>query len=126
MNRDFRIQYGAVGDAKLVLRQLIEETKRQLGEAGRDDVHGVRDEIANIKTEFMAAWGPRLTSDETPINPYRVFHDVMHTVDPSETIITHDLAIQPINSLFRPASSPVTSGGAVNPTRLRPWPGPRR
>ncbi len=90
MNRDYRIQYGAVGDAKLVLRQLIEEAKRQLGEAGRGDVHGVRDEIANIKTEFMAEWGPRLTSDEIPISPYRVFHEVMNTVDPSETIITHD------------------------------------
>ena len=59
LNRDFRVQYGAVGDAKLVLQQLIEEAKRQLGEggAGRGDVHGVRDEIANIKTEFMAEWG---------------------------------------------------------------------
>jgi acetolactate synthase-1/2/3 large subunit len=88
MNRDYRIQYGAVGDARLVLQQLIEEAKRQLGEQGRGDVHGVRDEIANIKEEFMKEWAPRLNSDETPINPYRVFTEVLQTVDPSEAIVT--------------------------------------
>ncbi len=119
MNRDFRIQYGAVGDAKLVIRQLIEEAKRQLGEQGRDDVHGVRDEIANIKTEFMAEWMPRLTSDETPISPYRVFHDVMNTVDPSETIITHDSGY-PRNQLvpFWPALKPRSYIGWGKSTQL--------
>jgi acetolactate synthase-1/2/3 large subunit len=119
MNRDYRIQYGAVGDAKLVLRQLIEEAKRQLGEQGRGDVHGVRDEIDNIRTEFMATWGPRLTSDEVPINPYRVFHEVMHTVDPSETIITHDSGY-PRNQLvpFWPALKPRTYLGWGKSTQL--------
>ncbi len=129
MNRDFRIQYGAVGDAKLVIRQLIEEAKRQLGEQGRDDVHGVRDEIANIKTEFMAEWGPRLTSDEVPISPYRVFHEVMHTVDPSETIITHDsgLPAQPARAVLARSQAPqLYRLGQVDPTRLWPRPGPRR
>jgi acetolactate synthase-1/2/3 large subunit len=119
MNRDYRIQYGAVGDAKLVLRQLIEEARRQLGEQGRGDVHGVRDEIANIRTEFMATWGPRLTSDEVPINPYRIFHEVMHTVDPSETIITHDSGY-PRNQLvpFWPALKPRTYLGWGKSTQL--------
>ena len=59
------------------------------------------------QTEFMAEWGPRLTSDETPISPYRVFHEVMNTVDPSETIITHDSGY-PRNQLvpFWPALKP--------------------
>ena len=34
LNRDNRIQYGAVGDARLVIQQLIEESKSQLGEHG--------------------------------------------------------------------------------------------
>ena len=33
---------------------------------------------------------PQLTSDETPLSPYRVIWDLLHTVDPDETIITHD------------------------------------
>jgi acetolactate synthase-1/2/3 large subunit len=33
---------------------------------------------------------PKLTSDETPLNPYRVLWDLAHTVDLDNTIITHD------------------------------------
>jgi acetolactate synthase-1/2/3 large subunit len=33
---------------------------------------------------------PKLTSDENPINPYRVLWDLLHTVDVANTIITHD------------------------------------
>jgi acetolactate synthase-1/2/3 large subunit len=119
MNRDYRIQYGAVGDAKLVLQQLIEEAKRQLGEQGRGDVHGVRDEIANIKEEFMKEWAPRLHSDEMPINPYRVFTEVMHTIDPSEAIVTHDSGY-PRNQLvpFWPALKPRSYIGWGKSTQL--------
>jgi acetolactate synthase-1/2/3 large subunit len=33
---------------------------------------------------------PKLTSGETPLNPYRVLWDLAHTVDLDNTIITHD------------------------------------
>ena len=38
----------------------------------------------------MADWRPLLTSDETPLNPYRVLWDLQRTVDVAKTIITHD------------------------------------
>ena len=38
----------------------------------------------------MAEWLPRLTSDEVPLNPYRVVWDIMHTVDLDNTIVTHE------------------------------------
>ena len=90
VNKDYRVDYGAVGDAKIVLRQMIEEAKSQLGEHGRGDVHGVRDEIANVRVQWMAEWSPSLNSDEVPISPYRVFTELMKAVDVRETIITHD------------------------------------
>ena len=90
VNKDYAVSYGAIGDAKLVLRQMIEEAKSQLGEHGRGDVHGVADEIAALGREFMAEWGPRLKSDEVPISPYRVFDELANAVDASNTIITHD------------------------------------
>ena len=31
LNKDYRVGYGAIGDSKLVLRQMIEEAKRQTG-----------------------------------------------------------------------------------------------
>ena len=90
VNKDYRVQLGAIGDAKLVLGQMIEEVKRQIGEHGRGDVEGVADEIARVRVEFMAEWGPRLSSDEVPISPYRVISEIANAVDVSNTIITHD------------------------------------
>ncbi|MCH8107531.1 MAG: hypothetical protein IIB30_04135, partial [Chloroflexi bacterium] len=33
---------------------------------------------------------PLLTSDEVPINPYRIIWDLMHAVDRTQTVVTHD------------------------------------
>ena len=69
LNKDYRVSYGAIGDAKVVLRQMIEEVKRQVGEHGRGDEKGVAAEISKVKAEFMAEWGPRLVSDEGTHQP---------------------------------------------------------
>ena len=53
-------------------------------------MHDVVAEIARVKGQFMAEWGPRLTSNEVPISPYRVFTELMQTVDIANTIVTHD------------------------------------
>ena len=90
VNKDYRVDYGAIGDAKLVLRQMIEEVRSQLGNEGRGDVNGVRSEISTIRAEFMSEWGPILSSDEVPISPYRVFSEMMKAVDIDNTIVTHD------------------------------------
>ena len=90
LNKQIRIDFGAIGDARLVLGQMIEEVKRQVGEHGRGDVNSVVQEIADVKASFMAEWGPRLNSDETPISPYRVFTELAKAVDEANTIITHD------------------------------------
>ena len=90
INKDYSMSYGAVGDAKIVLRQLIEEVKRQIGEHGRGDEKGVVDEIRKLKEAFISEWSPRLNSDEIPISPYRVITELARAVDVKNTIITHD------------------------------------
>ena len=90
LNKDYRISLGAIGDAKIVLRQMIEEVIRQTGEGGRGDVNGVVEEIRTVRESFMAEWGPRLASDEVPISPYRVIAELAKAVDVANTIITHD------------------------------------
>ena len=45
---------------------------------------------ARSKRNGSTQWKPKLTSDETPLSPYRVIWDLLHTVDVSNTIITHD------------------------------------
>tara|TARA_Y100000588_G_C14257684_1_gene926251 strand:- start:5 stop:1642 length:1638 start_codon:yes stop_codon:yes gene_type:complete len=90
LNKQYGPSYGAVGDAKIVLEQMIEEAKRQLGEQGRGDVNGVVDEIAKVREVWMEQWSPLLTSDEVPINPYRVFTELANSVNVADTIVTHD------------------------------------
>ncbi len=119
INRDYRVEYGAVGDAKLVLQQLIEEAKSQLGEHGRGDIHGVKEKISEIKAEFMKEWGPRLNSDETPMSPYRVFNEMMNSIDPRGAIVTHDSGY-PRNQIvpFWPALTPRSYIGWGKSTQL--------
>ncbi len=90
LNKDFVIDFGAIGDAKLVLQQMIEEVKRQVGEGGRGDVHGLVGRIASLRKEWLAQWEPHFTSNEVPISPYRVFRELENAVDVGNTIITHD------------------------------------
>ena len=89
LNADMMIDIGILGDAKLVLGQLIEELRQQTGGNGRDQTAVVR-EIKTLKDAWFEEWTPLLTSDEIPINPYRVIWDLMHTVDRAQTIVTHD------------------------------------
>jgi len=89
LNADLVIDLGILGDAKLVLPQLTEELRRQTGGKGRDGTATLR-EIEAVKQAWSEEWMPLLTSDEVPINPYRVIWDLMHTVDRAQTIVTHD------------------------------------
>jgi thiamine pyrophosphate-dependent acetolactate synthase large subunit-like protein len=86
VNKDVVADVAILGDAKLVLRQLIEEWDRQGGRPAESP----RDEIAALKRAWLAEWQPLLTSDETPLNPYRVLHDLARVADRTRTIITHD------------------------------------
>lgn len=88
VDKDYPIELALIGDAKLVLRQLIEELGRQIGSTRSPN--GVAGEVRAVRETDLREWLPRLTSDETPINPYRVIWDLMHTVDRTRTIVTHD------------------------------------
>ncbi len=90
LNKEEQLHHAVVGDAKLVIRQLIDEVKKQVGDGGRRGDGSVEAEIKRIKDEWLAEWMPLLTSDEVPINPYRVIWDMMHTVDRTQTVVTHD------------------------------------
>jgi thiamine pyrophosphate-dependent acetolactate synthase large subunit-like protein len=90
LSKDYPLENAIVGDARLVLRQLIDEVKAQLGAEGRKKDDSVRKELKAVKAEWVKDWTPKLTSDETPINPYRLINDMQKVFSPRETIITHD------------------------------------
>ena len=90
--RDFAtgydVDFGCLGDVKLVLGQVLAELDvgRETTEAGRD----VRAQLAAVRDQFRQDWLPRLTSDASPLSPYRVVWELMHTVDRTRTVLTHD------------------------------------
>ena len=90
INKDYKCQYPVVGDAKLVLRQVLEELKRLSNSQGRPANQALTEEIRSLKQGWLNHWMPKLTSDEVPINPYRVIWDLMHTVDLDNVIVTHE------------------------------------
>jgi len=90
INKNYRADYPIIGDAKLVLHQFIEAVKERLGSQGRGGKSTVTEEIKKVKEEWLGEWMPKLTSDEVPINPYRVIWELMHTIDPKQAIVTHD------------------------------------
>ncbi len=86
--KDVPIVVGLLGDAALTLEALTAELSQTI--RSPRDASAVEKEIAEVRESFMAEWKPLLTSNEAPINPYRVIWELMHTVDLKNTIITHD------------------------------------
>ncbi|MCH8187013.1 MAG: thiamine pyrophosphate-requiring protein [Chloroflexi bacterium] len=90
VNKDYRVDHAVIGDAKLVLEALIEEIRSQTNGAGNRNDGDAATEVKAIKREWLDEWMPQLTSNEMPLNQYRIIWDLLHTVDRANTIITHD------------------------------------
>ncbi len=89
VNLNYPTQHVLLGDAKIVLRQLIDEASKQ-GVTKSERKHALVEEIKKVKENWIKEWLPKLTSNEEPINPYRLIWDLIHTVDRTNTIITPD------------------------------------
>jgi acetolactate synthase-1/2/3 large subunit len=89
INKDYRCDFPVLGDAKLVLRQLLEALKTQAGGSRAPNTR-LHQDISATKTEWLKQWMPKLTATTTPINPYRVVWELMHTVDLDNVIVTHE------------------------------------
>ena len=85
VNKDYPVRAALVGDARLVLAQLVAAL------AGRTFVReGLAESIARTKREWLERWAPRLGSDETAISPYRVIAELGRVLDRASAIVTHD------------------------------------
>jgi acetolactate synthase-1/2/3 large subunit len=90
LNKDQVAEVSLLGDAQLILRQMIDELGRQKGNEPAPQRNAVEQEIAALRETWHARWKPKLTSDEVPLNPYRVIGDLMKTIEPAKAIVTHD------------------------------------
>ncbi|MCY3914624.1 MAG: thiamine pyrophosphate-requiring protein [Chloroflexi bacterium] len=119
INKDVPVETALVGDAGLILDALVEAVRARSKGAAQERDAAVAGEIAAVKAEWIEQWKAKLTSDETPISPYRVIWDLLHTVDVKNTIITHD-AGSPRDQLspFWQSVAPLTYIGWGKTTQL--------
>ena len=118
LNKDVVAAHALVADADLTLTALLDEIEDRLGGTSRD-AGPIASEIASVRESWLAAWRPKLTSDEMPLSPYRVLWDLARTVDRPNTIITHD-AGSPRDQLspFWEALTPLSDIGWGKTTQL--------
>jgi acetolactate synthase I/II/III large subunit len=89
LNKSYFVDHAILGDAKLVLADLVDACRDLLGGKARPSAE-VEAEIHSLNAAWLNAWMPKLTSDEVPLTPYRVIWDFARTVDPAGAIVTHD------------------------------------
>jgi len=119
LNKDFNVDVGLVGDTKLTLEMMVEEVKAQLGGENRKGSSELADQIAEINDKWMAEWSDALTSDETPITPYRVIGEMINVLDQENSIVTHDAgAPRDIIMPFYPGTVPHSYVGWGKTTHL--------
>jgi acetolactate synthase-1/2/3 large subunit len=118
LNKDVRAEMGLVGDARLTLRALIQACRPLLGGKPRDAA-AVAAEIKQVEAAWLETWAAKRSSNDAPLNPYRVLADLHRTVDVANTIITHD-AGSPRDQLspFWKTTRPMTYLGWGKTTQL--------
>nr|WP_207764765.1 thiamine pyrophosphate-requiring protein [Marinicaulis flavus] len=117
LNKSVICELALTGDAKLTLAMLRDACAGLI--EGKREISRTAEKIAAVEKEWMRDWLPLLTSDETPLSPYRVLWDLQSAVDVGETIITHD-AGSPRDQLspFWKTTKPMTYIGWGKSTQL--------
>jgi acetolactate synthase-1/2/3 large subunit len=87
INRSYETRHAVIGDAKLTLAALVNELSAR---GGPKKNPALLEEIKGAKAAFQAKFRPWMESSETPINPYRVFGDLMKVLDPKSSFVTAD------------------------------------
>lgn len=90
IDKDVDSEYALVGDAKITLEALCDEVRDRLNGESRDRYEDVVSEIRSIHEEWLEDWRSKLTSEETPINPYRVVNELNKVLDKENVVATAD------------------------------------
>jgi acetolactate synthase-1/2/3 large subunit len=90
-----------------------------MGGRPRGRLEAVASKITRQREEWLAEWMPKLASNQSPLNPYRVIWDLMHTISVPDSVITHD-AGSPRDQLspFWQTTSPLSYIGWGKSTQL--------
>lgn len=89
VNRIYPTAHAVIGDARLTLAALTDEVSSRTGGKGRP-ADGVEATVKASRDSALADYREAMASDETPINPYRVYAEMMKVLDPHRSFVTHD------------------------------------
>ena len=89
VNKIYQVDHAVIGDAKLTLQALIDQLLAERGGGVKEDPE-LMAEIRTAKEAMMARYRPLMASNDVPINPYRVYGDLMRVLDPDRSFLTHD------------------------------------
>ena len=93
INKDYSVEYGLLGDSKMVLDSLLYElqsNKENIEKFVQNREQTIISSIKTIKQEWYEEWTPYLESNMEPINPYRLINEINNSIDHENSIITHD------------------------------------
>src|SRR2546425_2697583 len=89
INKIYPTAQAVIGDARLTLQALRKEVSDRTSGAGRT-ADNVAAEVRAARDEALAGYRQVMNSDETPINPYRVYGDLMEVLDLRNSFVTHE------------------------------------
>jgi acetolactate synthase I/II/III large subunit len=89
IDKNIPADHALLGDSKLALAMLYDAVKERVKKP-RGLIGRVQDRIADLNAPWWKEWMPRLTSNEKPMQPYRVIWDFMQITDVANTTVTHD------------------------------------
>jgi thiamine pyrophosphate-dependent acetolactate synthase large subunit-like protein len=90
LNSKAQADVAILGDAKAVLQQLLEAARDSLPKERFEPRADVIGRVADLTRRWWEICEPMLTSNETPINPFRVTKELADLVDHDQTIVLHD------------------------------------
>jgi len=118
-NKTHWTQVPVIADAALFLEALAVELEGRVGQAEAERREATASTIATMRAAWLSEFEPLFADDSAPINGYRMFRDLWASVDPDQTIITHESgSSRDIQSVFYTATKPRSYLGWGQSTQL--------
>ena len=89
VNKVYSTAQAVIGDARFTLQALANEVSSRTPEVKRN-AEAVAIEVKLERDAGLEIYREAMASEEKPINPYRVYGDLMKVLDPYNSFITHE------------------------------------
>jgi thiamine pyrophosphate-dependent acetolactate synthase large subunit-like protein len=89
VNKIYPTAQAVIGDARFTLQALSQEVSGRTTGVKRN-TEAVKLEVKSERDSGLARYREAMASEDQPINPYRVYGDLMKVLDPNNSFITHE------------------------------------